>query len=226
MAFYNVTTPRTFQVQEHIDVPIFLPGMIMPYAGSTGPYGWLLCEGQAISRTIYSDLFNVIGTTYGSGNGFSTFNVPDLRGNVIVGLNMGIAPFDNLGNNGGEINHTLNISELPSHNHNGTTDNAGAHNHIINDPGHAHTQTTVNDDFNNSAVGGSGGYPNFSYPSYPRYDSSGVVTWTSTINSSFTGITNSGVGDHQHTFTTNLTGGGDPHNNLQPYLTLNYMIKF
>jgi microcystin-dependent protein len=65
-------------------------GIILPFTGATVPSGWALCYGQAISRTTYAGLFAVIGTTYGSGNGTTTFNVPDLRGRVVAGRdNMG-----------------------------------------------------------------------------------------------------------------------------------------
>lgn len=53
-------------------------GSIVPFAGSTAPEGYLLCDGSAISRTTYSALFSVIGTTYGEGDGNTTFNIPDL----------------------------------------------------------------------------------------------------------------------------------------------------
>lgn len=65
-----------------IDVP---PGIIWPYGGSAAPTGFLLCYGQAISRTTYANLFAVIGTTYGTGDGSTTFNVPDLRGRSVRG---------------------------------------------------------------------------------------------------------------------------------------------
>ena len=60
-------------------------GMVVPYAGAVAPDGWLLCQGQAVSRTTYAQLFSVIGTTYGSGDGSTTFNLPDMRGRVAVG---------------------------------------------------------------------------------------------------------------------------------------------
>ena len=60
-------------------------GFIQLYAGATAPEGWFLCNGQAVSRTFYSNLFALIGTAYGSGDGSTTFNVPDLRGSVPVG---------------------------------------------------------------------------------------------------------------------------------------------
>ena len=64
------------------DTPL---GTINAIGGSTAPDGWLLCQGQAVSRTDYSDLFAVIGTSFGSGDGSTTFNVPDLRGEFLRG---------------------------------------------------------------------------------------------------------------------------------------------
>jgi microcystin-dependent protein len=61
------------------------PGVILPFAGATAPDGFLLCYGQAVSRDTYSDLFAAIGTTYGAGDGSTTFNLPDLRGRVAAG---------------------------------------------------------------------------------------------------------------------------------------------
>lgn len=64
------------------DCPV---GTINAYGGTTAPDGWLLCQGQAISRTDYADLFAVIGTAFGSGDGSTTFNVPDFRGEFLRG---------------------------------------------------------------------------------------------------------------------------------------------
>jgi microcystin-dependent protein len=65
-------------------------GIVSPFAGAAAPTGWLMCYGQAVSRTTYAALFAAIGTTYGAGDGATTFNLPDLRGRVIAGLdNMG-----------------------------------------------------------------------------------------------------------------------------------------
>lgn len=57
----------------------------MAWAGATAPDEWLICDGSAISRTTYADLFAILGTTYGAGDGSTTFNIPDLRGSVIIG---------------------------------------------------------------------------------------------------------------------------------------------
>ena len=76
---YNSTTGELEKIAGgtlYADAPI---GAIIPYGGATAPSGWLLCQGQAISRTDYADLFNAIGIAYGAGDESTTFNVPDLR---------------------------------------------------------------------------------------------------------------------------------------------------
>jgi len=120
------------------DVP---PGSIMDYAGSTAPVGWLMCYGQAISRSANPALFTAIGTTYGAGDGSTTFNLPDCRGRVSTGKDdMGgtsanrIATAFNgdiLGNTGGAEAVTLDITMVPAHSHTGITG--------FNDVNHTHT---------------------------------------------------------------------------------------
>lgn len=88
-------------------------GSVTMYAGDTAPTGYLFCDGTAISRTTYSDLFSVIGTTYGTGDGSTTFNLPNLKGKVVVGLDSSDNDFDSLGETGGSKNlqaHTHKIS--------------------------------------------------------------------------------------------------------------------
>lgn len=65
------------------------PGVVFPYAGPIPPTGWLLADGSAISRTVYARLFAAIGTTYGAGDGTTTFNLPELRGEFLRGLDNG-----------------------------------------------------------------------------------------------------------------------------------------
>src|SRR3990167_8065526 len=99
--------------------PVMLTGAILQYGAAYPPSGWLLCDGSAVSRTTYAALFAVIGTTYGAGNGSTTFNVPDLRGRIAVGSGTGTAygaTAKTLGSTpnsgvGGEETHTLKSVE-------------------------------------------------------------------------------------------------------------------
>jgi len=99
----------------------------MTYAGGTRYY-WLACNGQAVSRIVYDDLFDVIGDTFGTGNGSTTFNVPDLRGRVPVGDDTMAGSTatrmpdsaDNIGNSGGTIEETIGTANIPAHTHHNT----------------------------------------------------------------------------------------------------------
>lgn len=109
-----------------LDVPYLLipAGTIMPYAVASAPSGYLLCNGSAVLRTAYSVLFGILSTTYGSGNGTTTFNIPNLQGKTIVGRDSSDGSFNEMGETGGSKDHTLTTAQLPSHNHiisNGTT---------------------------------------------------------------------------------------------------------
>ena len=89
-------------------------GTVEAYAGTTAPNGYLLCDGSAVSRTTYSDLFNVIGTTYGIGDGSTTFNLPNIKGKVVVMQDTTQTEFDTLGETGGskdlqQHSHSYNI---------------------------------------------------------------------------------------------------------------------
>lgn len=99
-------------------------GSILGFGGSTAPQDWLICDGSAISRTQYSELFEIIGTTYGAGDGSTTFNLPDLKGRVIVGAGEGTDSQETpetkvftLGEKAGEYEHKLIANEMPSHTH-------------------------------------------------------------------------------------------------------------
>lgn len=171
-------------------------GCVLDYSGGTLPTGFLLCDGSAVSRTTYADLFAAVGTTYGAGNGSTTFNIPDYRGRVGAGKdNMGGVAASRLsaqitgttlGATGGAEQHTLTSAQIP------------AHTHPVTDPGHIHSVAT------NSGALAAG-------------SSSGPYASTSsTVNtgSSTTGVT---IG--------NNTGGGGAHTNLQPTIICNKIIK-
>lgn len=142
-------------------VPI---GVFVPYAGTSAPSRWLFCYGQAISRTTYAALFAAIGTSFGSGDGSTTFNVPDLRGRVVAGKdNMGgssadrlTSPLDGdvLAAAGGSQSHTLSTSEIPAHTHTvqwGTIDTDG---------GITSGGSTVGGTTTSSSTGGGGSHNN------------------------------------------------------------------
>lgn len=92
-------------------------GAIMPYSGHNIPENWLLCDGRAVSRTEYSELFNIVNTIYGSGDGSTTFNVPDLKGRTIVGIDLTQDEFDTIGETGGAKTVTLDTTMIPAHTH-------------------------------------------------------------------------------------------------------------
>lgn len=132
-----------------------LIGEPKPWAASTAPAGFLLSYGQAISRTTYAALFSVIATTYGTGDGSTTFNLPDMRGRAVFGQdNMGGSAANRVTNAGSGLTGTTlgavgGDQLLPSHTHS------------ITDPGHHHAPTsgnfiTSNGAALNIAVGGSG----------------------------------------------------------------------
>jgi microcystin-dependent protein len=101
------------------------PGMIGMFATSNAPTGWLKANGAAVSRTTYAALFNAIGTFYGTGNGSTTFNLPDLRGEFPRFWD------DARGVDTGRGIGTAQGSQNLSHSHSGNTDNAGSHGHFL-----------------------------------------------------------------------------------------------
>ena len=162
-------------------------GVVSQFAGSSAPDGYLLCKGQAISRATYAELFTAIGTTYGAGNGSTTFNVPNLQGRVPVGVSDSDGDFD-LSDNGGAKTHTLTTAQMPAHNH-----TQSAHSHVLN--------TKLLRDYSwGVSSGGSAHIIDRIYG-------------------------NSNEGTTSQTPGIQNTGGGLAHNNLQPYITMNYIIK-
>jgi microcystin-dependent protein len=212
----------------NVDAPVLAGatpiGGLMQFAGSVAPARWLMCFGQAISRTTYALLFGVIGTTYGAGDGSTTFNVPDLRGRTMFGLdNMGGTaagrvtsasgtPGTTLGGVGGSEllqSHGHGVSD-PSHTH-GVND--PAHAHSVSDPGHAHS---ISDPSHIHGVGDPGhshsgwtdaqGNHNHSVNAFgasggPNAIAPGVIATGQTIYTSTDG-------NHSHNVGTNAAGTG------------------
>lgn len=111
-------------------------GVINMWSTNSAPSGYLLCDGSAVSRTTYSGLFGVIGTTYGVGDGSTTFNVPNMKARIPVGRDSGIATVDTLGETFGALDHT---HSLPGHTHTINSHTHDLSNHIHGQPAHTHT---------------------------------------------------------------------------------------
>lgn len=92
-------------------------GAMIPFPGGTIPENYLLCNGSAVSRTTYALLFNVIGTTYGEGDGSTTFNLPDMRLRTAIGVDPRDSNLNAVGKTYGEKNHTMTVNELVKHYH-------------------------------------------------------------------------------------------------------------
>ena len=101
-----------------LDNRLVPPGAVMFYAAATPPAGWYACDGSAKSRTTDAALFAVVGTTFGAGDGSTTFNVPDGRSRNVVAAGQGTGlSLRNLAATGGEERHALTIPEMPAHTH-------------------------------------------------------------------------------------------------------------
>jgi microcystin-dependent protein len=136
-------------------------GAGIDWFATAAPSGYLLCDGSAISRTTFAALFAVLGTTWGAGDGVTTFNLPDTRGRVIVP----VAPGGNAEVNAvGLTDGTAMGSRRVRHAHNHTL-TLPAHAHAINDPGHTHlldvnVLTRADGGVSNSGMIGAGGAQN------------------------------------------------------------------
>lgn len=198
-----------------------VPGLIYMFGGSVAPSGFLMCDGSAISRSTYADLFSSIGTTYGVGDGTTTFNLPDMSGRVPIGVSLDIA----LGDFGGEETHTLLTNELPSHSH-------GIPSH-----GHTHTIKATTPKLTHSIT-----QPMFTYQptTGSRSSSEGSGSnWTKSnttkaasrsanlaiSNHTTSSCTKTGSVTDCSAFDMASVGSDVAHSNMQPYITLNYIIS-
>ena len=159
------------------------------------PENWLVCNGQAVSRTEYADLFSVLGVTYGEGDGSTTFNLPNIQGRTLIGKSSE-EDYSVLGKTGGEKQHSLTVQEMASHSHSGLTGIAKtSFMRAVEVPG-------GNVVSNHTVSNGSGAYKDVGSGS-----------------SDFPGA------NHYHDFVTNEVGEGKAFSIVQPYITTFYIIK-
>jgi len=206
----------------------FPTGTILTFGGSVAPDGWLLCDGSTISRSTYARLFAVLSTTYGTGDGSTTFTLPDFRGVYPRG-----AGTNGTANYGGVTGHTPAGGSLGGKGGQKTAKNglsgssAGmsantTHGHGISDPGHGHNHSY--DNTNGWAVGtpisATGGGTSFIPGAFS--DRFGIAA-SGLVRGSGTGISvhTSGSIDHSHGVTI---GAGDTET-TPAFLTVNYIIK-
>ena len=167
------------------------------YFGSTAPENFMFADGSAISRTTYAALFAVIGTTYGSGDGSTTFNLPDKRERVSVmykeNSTMGTSGelFDTLGAKGGEDNHVLVTNELAK----------------VTGTFEVNPQNTSNQN------------------NYSVFTADNTVFKASTHDTTSTYVTTSVGNGRSNNKITMSFGNDEGHNNLQPYFVCNYIIR-
>jgi microcystin-dependent protein len=181
-------------------------GSIQAFAGANAPAGWLLCDGSAVTRGNYPDLYNTIGNTYGSGDGSTTFNLPDLRGRMPMGAGTGLGlnasgsgttsgtamTARTRGQWGGEETHLLT----------GAESGVAAHNHGITDPGHNHS-------LNESPYTGAGN--SIAVGANP----------SAYINNSQTNNATTGITVNNAT----AANAASRHSVVSPFLVTNYIIK-
>jgi len=230
-------------------------GAILAYPSATAPStAFMLCDGTFLSITgTYADLFTLIGYTYG-GSG-ANFFLPNIKGKTIIGYDGTDASFNPLGRTGGAKTHTLTINEMPGHTHpvpipaitvtgsvssqfqatpSQSTGTGTAHKHTATDSGHSHPMSTPRE----STL-----YPNWNGNGNDNYLPKNEVQYNSGTGKAIITVDDESL--HTHTFTpsgliqsqfqngaTSATtttattnGSGAEHNNLQPYIVLNYFIK-
>ena len=194
-----------------------IAGIIHAYAGSTAPDGYLMCDGQAVSRTTYAALFAAIGTTYGAGDGSTTFNLPDLQGRFPLGAGAGNGlTARTVGQKDGEEVHALTADEMPAHTHTASTASAGDHTH-----GHPTSGYRIIG-YNYGVINTGVSERHVAKATSGNY----IAPVVNNANVDWGGFdSTSSNGAHTHTVSVDSAGGGGSHNNMPPYTVVAYIIS-
>ena len=181
-------------------------GEIVMFGGNFAPRGWAFCDGQLLPIAQNTALFSILGTTYG-GDGRTTFALPDLRGRAPIGPRQGPGLTDyRLGQRSGQETVTLNVTQIPSHNH-ATQNNPSTDQHI---------QLSTNDAVNETPAPGD-------IPAVANYQD-GLVTKKVKTFGPATNVVNGQTISANAGLNILNTGGNLAHNNMQPYVAINYII--
>lgn len=200
-------------------------GSIVEFGGGSAPAGWLLCDGAAVSRTTYARLFAAIGTTWGVGNGTTTFNVPDFRGRTPVGAGTGTGLTARaVAASGGAETVQLTSTTMPSHTHtfgSGSAADPGGHTHSVSGSADAvgdHSHGVGNQSTRSDILAGGG---------TTTAANAGGSTGGAGGHSHGLSATASSGGGHTHSVSgTNASTGGDgAHENMQPWRGVHFIVK-
>lgn len=196
-------------------------GSIIAYPSGTIPENYLVCDGSTVSRNTYAELYDVIGDTYGAGDGSTTFNLPNLTGRVAVGVASGYS----LGAKAGSETVTLQTTQI------------AAHNHSVGEHGHGNSITATTPKFTHSITQPActytqlNGTANRWRGSNAKYNSRTSAAMTRSTDLSISAhaaanCTMSGSVTAKDAYNSGSAGSGAAHNNMMPYLALTYLIRY
>ena len=201
---FNSGDVLTAEVMNEIKNSLLPVASVIPYAGVSAPTGYLLCDGTAVSRTTYADLFSALSTTYGAGDGSTTFNLPDLRGRAPIGPNSDSTAANtatrSVGTKGGD-------TRMQTHTH-----VQNAHTHTQDAHGHA---LGGGQSFGVNFGANSGGAATFGL-------NAGIIN-TGTYQGPYSALNTTAT--NQNTTATNQNAGFGLSENMPPFVVLNYIIK-
>jgi microcystin-dependent protein len=186
-------------------------GIILDWPVLTIPDNYARCEGQAISRTLFSELFATIGTQFGAGDGATTFNLPDRRGKFALGKDLTNPTYDTVGKSGGSFSVTITQNEMPTHTHTQDphTHTQDQHRHRLSN--HSHSITIITTTASSKTLGLPGG-------STEGYESKATSS-TGPYTDYMTPTINDAIATNQD------AGSGNPLTLTLPILVTQYLIK-